>query len=54
MLAIAAFAQTSGLKQALTFHASFDKGFDADFSRGKKTGCFAESRTPYRSRRMTS
>ncbi len=29
-------AQTGGLKQALTFHASFDKGFDADFSRGDK------------------
>lgn len=34
----AASAQnTSALKQALTFHASFDKGFDADFSRGDKT-----------------
>ena len=33
----AASAQnTSALKQALTFHASFDKGFDADFSRGDK------------------
>jgi hypothetical protein len=33
----AAFAQsTAALKQALTFHASFDKGFDADFSRGEK------------------
>ena len=33
----AAHAQnTSTLKQALTFHASFDKGFDADFSRGDK------------------
>ena len=27
---------TASLKQALTFHASFDKGFDADFSRGEK------------------
>ncbi|MEN9574091.1 MAG: hypothetical protein RL514_1946 [Verrucomicrobiota bacterium] len=27
---------TDALKQALTFHASFDKGFDADFSRGDK------------------
>lgn len=27
---------TAALKQALTFHASFDKGFDADFSRGEK------------------
>lgn len=26
----------SALKQAITFHASFDKGFDADFSRGDK------------------
>ena len=33
----AAFAQSpTALKQALTFHASFDKGFDADFSRGDK------------------
>jgi hypothetical protein len=33
----AAFAQsTAALKQALTFHASFDQGFDADFSRGEK------------------
>ena len=38
LLPVAAFAQTSGLKQALTFHASFDKGFNADFSRGEKTG----------------
>ena len=38
LLPVAAFAQTSGLKQALTFHASFDKGFDADFSRGEKAG----------------
>lgn len=27
---------TAALKQALTFHASFDQGFDADFSRGEK------------------
>lgn len=33
----AAFAQSpTALKQALTFHASFDQGFDADFSRGDK------------------
>lgn len=33
----AAFGQnTAALKQALTFHASFDRGFDADFSRGDK------------------
>lgn len=33
----AAFAQSpTALKQALTFHASFDQGFDADFSRGEK------------------
>ncbi len=32
----AAFSQPSSLKQALTFHASFDKSFDADFSRGDK------------------
>lgn len=33
----AASAQnTAALKQALTFHASFDQGFDADFSRGEK------------------
>lgn len=37
LLPLAAAAQnTDGLKQALTFHASFDKGFDADFSRGDK------------------
>ncbi|MBI5801310.1 MAG: LamG domain-containing protein [Verrucomicrobia bacterium] len=37
LLPLAATAQnTSGLKQALTFHASFDKGLDADFSRGDK------------------
>jgi Concanavalin A-like lectin/glucanases superfamily len=35
-LPVAAFAQVGGLKQALTFHASFDKGLDADFSRGDK------------------
>jgi hypothetical protein len=36
-LPLASFAQsTSALEQALTFHASFDKGFDADFSRGDK------------------
>lgn len=35
LLPLAAPAQsTAALKQALTFHASFDKGFDADFSRG--------------------
>ena len=33
---IAAAQDTAALKQALTFHASFDKGFDADFSRGDK------------------
>ena len=38
----AAAQSTAGLKQALTFHASFDKGFDADFSRGDKA---AMSRT---------
>lgn len=33
----AAFAQNpAALKQALTFHASFDQGFDADYSRGEK------------------
>lgn len=37
LLPFTALAQnTSALKQALTFHASFDKGFDADFSRGDK------------------
>jgi hypothetical protein len=37
LLSLAAFGQnTATLKQALTFHASFDKGFDADFSRGEK------------------
>ena len=37
LLPLTAIAQdTSSLKQALTFHASFDKGFDADFSRGDK------------------
>jgi hypothetical protein len=31
LVPFAASAQnTGGLKQALTFHASFDKGFDAD------------------------
>jgi hypothetical protein len=34
---LAAAAQsTTGLSQALTLHASFDKGLDADFSRGDK------------------
>ncbi|HCN77935.1 MAG TPA: hypothetical protein DIT13_12175 [Verrucomicrobiales bacterium] len=34
----AARAQAAeALKQALTFHASFDTGFDADFSKGSKT-----------------
>ena len=33
---IAAAQDTAALKQALTFHASFDQGFDADFSRGDK------------------
>jgi hypothetical protein len=28
---------TAALKQALTLHASFDKGFDADFSRAEKS-----------------
>ena len=36
MPCIAAAQNNSGLKQALTFHASFDKGLDADFSRGDK------------------
>jgi hypothetical protein len=35
-LPFTAAAQTAALKQALTFHASFDSGFDADFSRGEK------------------
>ncbi len=40
LLPLAALAQgADGLKQALTLHASFDKGLDADFSRGEK-GCF--------------
>ena len=33
----AAAQNTAPLKQALTLHASFDKGFDADFSRGEKS-----------------
>lgn len=33
---IATAQNISGLKQALTFHVSFDHGFDADFSRGDK------------------
>ena len=42
-LPFSASAQNSaGLKEALTFHASFDKSFDADFSRGEK-GCFVRS-----------
>jgi hypothetical protein len=39
LLALPGLAQAqtaAALKQALTFHASFDKGFDADFSRGEK------------------
>ena len=39
VLALPGFARAqtaTALKQALTFHASFDKGFDADFSRGEK------------------
>jgi hypothetical protein len=31
------------LTQALTLHASFDRGFDADFARGDKT-CYAQGR----------
>ena len=33
----AAAQNTAPLKQSLTFHASFDKSFDADFSRGEKS-----------------
>ena len=41
LLRLTAAAQdTVSLKQALTFHASFDKGFDADFSRGDKACLF--------------
>lgn len=37
LIPLGASAQNiNALKQALTFHASFDKGFDADFSRGDK------------------
>ncbi len=37
LLPLAALAQSNEpLARALTFHASFDKGFDADFSRGDK------------------
>lgn len=36
LVPIASAQDTASLKQALTFHASFDKGFDADFSRGDK------------------
>ena len=37
LLPAASFAQnTAALKSALTFHASFDQGFDADFSHGEK------------------
>lgn len=36
LFTFAAAAQTSALKQALTFHASFDHGFDAEFSRGDR------------------
>lgn len=37
LLPLAAFAQSNEpLARALTFHASFDKGLDADFSRGEK------------------
>ena len=32
-----ALSPAAGLKDALTFHASFDQGFDADFSRGEKS-----------------
>ncbi len=43
LLPLAAPAQNlDGLKKALTFHASFDKGLDADFSRGEK-GCFVRT-----------
>ena len=42
--ALAASAQETGtLKPALTFHASFDTGLAADFSRGEK-GCFVRTR----------
>lgn len=51
----AASAQnTAALKQALTFHASFDQGFDADFSRGEKGALSAPSKAPCRWRRTRS
>lgn len=38
LLPLVAFAQSNdALARSLTFHASFDKGLDADFSRGDKT-----------------
>lgn len=38
LLCVPARAQVvDALRQALTFHASFDSGFDADFSKGAKT-----------------
>jgi hypothetical protein len=35
--------KTAELRKALTLHASFDKGLDADFSRGEKT-CYAQGK----------
>jgi hypothetical protein len=37
-------AANSALARALTFHASFDTGLDADFSRGEKT-CYIRTKT---------
>jgi hypothetical protein len=34
---VAGAQDTTSLRQALAFHASFDNGFDADFSRGDKS-----------------
>jgi hypothetical protein len=39
---VAPLAAQDALKKSLVFHASFDRGFDADFSKGDKT-CFAKA-----------
>jgi Concanavalin A-like lectin/glucanases superfamily len=42
LLPLTGSAQSASLASALTFHASFDRGLDADFSRGDKA-CFLRS-----------
>ena len=47
LLPLAASAQTTAdLSKALTFHASFDEGLDADFSSGEKACIYRTSKGP--------